>query len=579
MLGKKKQSDSPTAPAEEARPRGKRRSVSKKGGKGKSFVILIGDDGAILVYMEGNKVVRRLFAPSAQPASTEAMVTLLRQHPTVPLSLLVDSIDQQYVRQSFPPVSSLSLKGLVKRRLERDFPPEDLTSSLPLGRDKDGRKEWNFLLISLAKTAGLTEWLDLVSEMPNELTGVYLMPVEATVYLQMLNASAGNKSPNPWQLLVTHNKVSGFRQVVVHQGKLAFTRVSQAIDEAQPAVIAGNVEQEIINTIEYLRRLGFQDANGLDITVVASSDVIEVLDLKRFNLGFTQALSPLDVADALGLEQAALSADRFGDVVMASSFLRARKHILRLSTAYIDSLAKLYFARRAAKVATVLIVLGLLGLSGMNLMAMAELQQQISESESKRMSLQGELNKLKKEVSELNSDLTFKSTIVSAHDIFLKDAPVPMDFVRTLAGLITPEQRVTSFSWARNNKVATPANAKQAARAAQGKNAPAATAKGLLEVKVELEFLGRFADLDELSKAEQAFLNRLADKMPLYTVDHDPFPWLKGGENSMEISFDQKQAAIRAGDNKLTVTFNGPKEEKPAAAAKKPKAPAKGKTQ
>src|SRR5262249_31577736 len=133
----------------EAAPPGK---PPKGGGKRQRFVLAIGDEGAILVYMQGRKVERRLFAPSPQPDHTASMVELMRSNPRVPLLILADVIDQQYVKHSFPPVSSFSVAGLVKRRMERDFQAEDLKGSLQLGREKTGRREWNYLLIALANT-------------------------------------------------------------------------------------------------------------------------------------------------------------------------------------------------------------------------------------------------------------------------------------------------------------------------------------------------------------------------------------------------------------------------------------------
>ena len=120
--------------------------------KGSRFVLIVGDEGVILVFMNGSKVVRRLFAPSAQPSHTEAIRDIMYGNPGVPIYMLIDVLDQQYIPHTFPPVSSLSVGGLVKRRIDRDFQPDDLKGALPLGRDKAGRKEWKFLLVSLART-------------------------------------------------------------------------------------------------------------------------------------------------------------------------------------------------------------------------------------------------------------------------------------------------------------------------------------------------------------------------------------------------------------------------------------------
>lgn len=508
------------------------KSEKKSTRGGARFVLLVGDEGGILVYLQGKKVVRRLFAPSPQPTHTEAMVKLMVEHPQAPVSILIDVLDQQYVRQTFPPVSSLSVAGLVKRRLDRDFQAEDLKGSIALGRDKTGRKEWNYLLVSLAKTPLVTEWLDLVAELPNQLKGIYLVPVEGTDYINRLHKTVGDHTDRAWKLFVSHNKVSGFRQVVTHNGKIVFTRVTQAIDDAIAAVIAGNIEQEIINTLEYLRRLGFQENSELELFVVTASEVAESLDLKRFSLGSFQVLTPLDVADALGLEQAALSADRFGDVVMAAAFATSRKHTMKLMTVYGEKLAKVYTAITGIKVVAALGVLVFLGLTISDVATIFRLNGEISKIEARQRSLEPQRATLEKSVSGLNKDLAFKSAVVSAYDALIKNAATPFEFAKNIQPYLDAEHRIIAFDW----------NATSTEKSARGAGAPAGNnASPALEIKFTIQFDGNYPDAEVLSKEATAYLERMKGGLPQYDVAVGTFPWLRESNSGIEISFDQQQ--------------------------------------
>ena len=532
----------------------------KKGGKEKAFVLLIGDEGAILVFMEGPKVVRRLFAMSPKPSHTEAILKLLQTNPKVPITILVDNIDQQYVRQSFPPVSSLSVKNLVQRRIDRDFQAEDLNGYLPVGRDKIGRKEWHFLLISLAKTEILSEWIDLIIELPTPFKGIYLAPVEATEYIPNLFNAVGTNSTSEWQLLLTHNKISGYRQVVLHNGKIVFTRVAQATDDAIPAVIAGNIEQEIISTLEYLKRLEFDEDAGLDMITITSSEVCESLDLKRFNLGETKKLSPLDVANALNLEQAALSADRFGDVVMACAFIRAKKHVLKFTTVYAKALDKLYSAKKGVKIAGSLMIVALVGLSVQNVLTVVENKSLTNTSIEKRQALGAELSSLQKKVEGLDKNLAFKSAVVAMYDTYIKKETQPLAFAAALMPHLTPEERLVSLEWTLNS----------AAKSTNGAAVTTSDKNALVTIKAEFELKGNYPDMDAVAKASTAFVQDMIRAMPEYTVTNDPFSWEKEKSKGLEISFDpQREGTARTGNERVIIYFNGPKkvEPKPADAA------------
>jgi hypothetical protein len=561
----------PAAPRVKVAPRRVKGADSK--GKGKQrFTLIIGDEGAILVYMQGATVVRRLFAISPQPDHTAAIMELMISMPHVPLYVLADVIDQQYVRHTFPPVSALSVNNLVKRRISRDFQAEDITGSLRLGREKTGRKEWQYLLIALANTALIQQWLELLVELPNELKGIYLSPVESQNYIAQLHQAMTKEKPLPWQLLVSHQKVSGFRQVVLQNGKLVFTRVTQAIDDAVPAVIAGNIEQEITNTLEYLRRLGFLENNTMEITVVTGQEVQEVLDVKRFKAGQSWVLTPLQVADALRLEQAALSADRFGDVVMAAAFARSRRHVLRLFTAYAQKLSQLYMARLGAKVVGGGIALLILASIASNLSDWWTARGEISAIEEKGRPLQSQLATVRKAIGGLNADVAFKSAIMLTHDAYLKNAPKLDGFVKDLAPHLVPQARVRTITWGDiTNTTGGNRGGNMGSMGAPpggpsmgmggGMGAPGApNAVQAVTTKVEFEFAGRYTDTEQLGKFVTEFLNGLKTKMPNYTITNDPFPWQNQTQSNVEINFDQQidQPPVRAGDNRVVVTFTGP---------------------
>lgn len=533
--------------------------VSGKAAKGGHFVLIIGDDGAILVFMQGSTVVRRLFAPSPRPDHTASMVELMQSNPGVPISVLADVIDQQYVRHSFPPVSSFSVNNLVKRRMERDFQAEDLTGMLRLGRDKAGRREWNYLLIALANTPLIQQWMELIVELPNELKGIYLTPLEAQNYIPALKKAASMNTALPWQLLITHNKVSGFRQVVLREGKLVFTRVTQAIDDGVAAVIAGNIEQEIISTLEYLRRLGFQDNESLELIVIAAQEVKESLDLNRFRVGAAQMLTPLDVADMLDLQQAALSADRFGDVVMASWFATAKKRALKFNTAYGTKLAQFYSATRGLKIVGALLVAGLVCASLLNIKDTILISSDASDIEQQRVPQRAEMTKLQKSLDSLDEDVAFKSAVVTVNDAFLKNAPSPLDFISKLALHLNSTFRVKAVTWA--------ATAPAATTPGQGGMGGVANpnAASPLDVKVVVDIYGQFQDVEALSNATDTFIDGLRSLMGDYTITAEPYSWIKGSNNSMEISFDQKasETADTKGDRSITLTFK-PKDKKPA---------------
>jgi hypothetical protein len=51
--------------------------------------------------------------------------------------------------------------------------------------------------------------------------------------------------------------------VILKDGRIIFTRLTQPVGELMTDVIAGNIEQEMASTVEYMKRLSFSPSQGL----------------------------------------------------------------------------------------------------------------------------------------------------------------------------------------------------------------------------------------------------------------------------------------------------------------------------
>jgi hypothetical protein len=570
----RKQTDAPPAPKRAKKPaRVRVKKVTKP--RKKQFMLFIGDDGAILVYMESKTVVRRLFAPTASAEHTRAMAELMAAHPDAPLSLVVDVMDQQYVRQTFPPVSALSVQGLVNRKLDRDFPPEDLRGSIRLGREESARKDWVFLLISLVNTANLQQWIELVVEKPNRLLGVFLLPVECQQILPLLSSVMPERPAvkASWQMIISNHKVSGFRIVVLREGKLAFTRVSQAIGEAVADVIAGNVEQEIQNTVEYIRRLGYNEGSGLEVFAILAAEVRDAVDAKRINAAAVNMLSPLDVAEALGLHQAALAADRFGDVVMASAYALLGAPSLRLYPAYAKKLDQVFKARVGAKVAAVaiagliLVMTGNVVVEAFNTRAQSRQARESIEKNAPSLAL------LKTQVEKLGSDANYENDVAAFYDKMKPVELAPFSVVGDITEIKRPDVTLDEWEWVMPT-VAAPDASQPQGGAASAAGAPPANMQMTIKVKALLN--GSFPDNETIIAAVDGYKNFLNEVVTRYTVSVNNPGIGKGSDDKISLAFSGDNSAAsaqgRSGNTKSTtlqITMVGPKPEtkKPEPAA------------
>ena len=339
------------------------------------YSLIIGDEGAILIYTEGKEVKGRNFIASASMENLKEFAIILARRPKVPLTLIVDSMDQSFIQQSLPPISSLGVKKLIQRRLERDLGKDTIKGFVLLEREDSGRRDWNFLMVSLEKSPQFSVWLDFIDKIENRLEGIYLLSVEAENIIRELDAAMGipqkslKKSKkgevitpkSKWKFFISNNKVGGFRQVVLKDGRIIFTRLGQAVGDVTPEVIAGNIEQEMSSTIEYMKRLSFNPQQGLDIYVIASAEVNAALDLSKTQAKKTYKFTPFEVAEFLKIKGAAQATDQFGDVVLSVAITTSRKHRLMLSIPQSAKVNLLYNIIVYERIIAIVVIVGMLG--------------------------------------------------------------------------------------------------------------------------------------------------------------------------------------------------------------------------
>lgn len=545
------------------------------------FTLLIGDEGVILLYMKGNTVISRQFVADASPSNLEELrETIVKDH-LAPITMIIDSIDQSFVQQTLPPVSSLSVQKLIKRRLDRDFKPADIKGAIILGKEKDGRKDWNFLMISVEKSPQLVLWLDFVMAFPNRFRGIVLLSVEAAVFVRNLERSLGISAKvgtgSEWKILVSHNKVGGFRQIILRNGTLVFTRLALPVGDSKPEVIAGHIEQEMASTVEYLKRFGYNSRAGLDIYVLASEEVGKLVDVSRFEVKNFRAFSPHAIAQQLSIKGATQPTDQFGDVVLASVVGSIRKNILKLSTVESRLFDKYQLFRHGQRLMATFGVLALVIYGAYSGYAGLLARSAVADSEQKqRLGYQALLD-IKKTINESKIDVDMASSQMELFRQIKSEARSPLFFVSQLLSIVKPPILLKSIHWkiaapfpkekvladfANFNISSLPATKKGAAAPAPtahdsaDKSSEAGVIKEPVTVTLTVEFPPGMNSHAVFKKFTNDFLTKFHDAMPDFVLAYTTVPIEYLGSKDLQMSFDQQPTESSLGSKSVVVEIS-----------------------
>lgn len=431
---------------------------------GARYGLIIGDDGAILIYMIGKVVKSRNFIANATPDNLKEFEKVLEKDKTAPLYMIIDSMDQNFIQQSLPPISTLGVKKLIKRRLDRDLGADAIKGYVLLERDKDGRRDWNFLMVSLENSPNLNLWFDFAERIDNRLVGIYLLSVETENIIKNIDFAIGvpkkTKTSSPdsrWKFFVTHNKVGGFRQVVLRDERIIFTRLTQPVGDMTADVIAGNIEQEMRSTIEYIKRLSFNPQQGLDIYIIASAEINESLDLSAMPARKVQKFTPFEISSLLGITGAAQATDQFGDVVLTSCIASSKFHRLRLTVPKAEKVNNLYNLINYERTATGIMVLVMLGYGGVNGLELMQKYSEIENLGQKKSIQQRRLEQIDAEVKKSGIDVKKISDTIALYKQVTDESRSPLSLLARLRAAIIGSVVVREIVWDGGNVAVPPA--------------------------------------------------------------------------------------------------------------------------
>lgn len=309
--------------------------------KQQKFVLSFGQEGAVLVLLKKNKVVTRLFANSLAKEDRKKFDTLLGMNPEVPLYILCDSMEQVINEQEIPGVGMFTVGKVVERRMAKEFAETDIKGAIKRARKDTGKKNWVYTFAATPLSQEVDQLLDYVLSLPNPYAGFFMLSIEVENMVKHFNKRYFQKEakPAPWQFLVLHQKIGGFRQVVLHDGQVMFSRYIHEAHDETARVKAGNIEQEISNSLDYIRRLSF-GGDAMDIIIIVSDEIKESLtgdQIKGYN---TIIQTPMEVAELTKMRHSVTEKDRYGDILVILHFLS--KPLLRLQNATLKKLDALF---------------------------------------------------------------------------------------------------------------------------------------------------------------------------------------------------------------------------------------------
>ena len=167
---------------------------------------------------------------------------VIGKHASLPVLLVVDTVDEDYRSEIMPHVQGRARDELLARKLKQVFRNARFTGAWLQKRETTGRRDDRYLLAALTDTDWLMPWLSVLHREHVPLSGI-------TPLAQACQHMLGKLRIQEPHTLLACRLNSSLRLSYYHEGMLRFSRL---IGGDTPTQLPGNAADEIAKTQLYL---------------------------------------------------------------------------------------------------------------------------------------------------------------------------------------------------------------------------------------------------------------------------------------------------------------------------------------
>lgn len=435
---------------------------------------------------------------AANEPGLSAFRDFLRRQSGSVFYLLADVAEEGFQVDELPYVRGSDHKELIKRKLAQYYYGTPLSLALPLGRNKQGRRDEKLLFAGLTGIGQIEPWLQAMRETETRLAGIHSMPFVVAALVSKLPAGAID------QVLVISTSSAGLRQTFFENGQLRFSRLTaMATDQAEEVTTA--CAREAGKIYQYLagQRLVSRD-KPLPVVVLAHAG--QLADLSRYFPDTTerqvQAVDIGTLARQHGLAEP--PADARGDRFYLHLLMR-RTPRQQFAPAADRRFYRLWQYRHALNIASATVLGACLLVAGSQMLRLTEVSDSNRQARLDIEAGQRHYDELMRGLPPIEISRDDLRALTDRYRVLVRGSAGPEPLLRHLSHALdrTPRIELTRINWRLDDGIARdPKN-----EPPQGQGTPKGSSHAMLDIqaqlpaamapdhRAQLEAVNAFADL------------------------------------------------------------------------------------
>ncbi len=185
--------------------------------------------------------------------------------------ILLDVIEEEYVEDTLPHVSSKDRHAILQRRIKRDYPESgQWFNSRVMGRETDGRRDDKVIYSVQTNPSLLEPWLQIIRKQKVPIAGIWSLAILSEKLINLMDIKDENI------LLLSQQAPSRLRQSFFKSGILQSSR--SVVINRKDIPIADQMVEELNQTSNYLFNKKYIDVDEvIMVHVICSKNEVNTL--------------------------------------------------------------------------------------------------------------------------------------------------------------------------------------------------------------------------------------------------------------------------------------------------------------
>jgi len=338
---------------------------------GKKKVLMIGQEGVVLFGHNPKGGIEREASISWELPDFDAKLVeaLEKKNSKRSILLLYDGSDTSFRKETnIPRLNSFDRKKYIVRKLNQVFANYPIKSFIETtGKVEKGDKPpIEYLFVAVTDVEKIERVISCIFESGVIVSGLGLLPIESEKLIDTLDLKIfGKENKSKWVVYAGQHECGGLRQVIIKDGKMAFTRITPTSDAGiQGEGWANEFIEEFKATQTYLTRLNFRPGETLSVIVSCGENEKKFFESKGFAPGDRFAcITAEEGLKHIGFKKNTVGNINFSDSVYAA--WNSKKSSLKLPIS-LPSIDNIKWPRIVVSVLSIAVLLAIFGLAYFN---------------------------------------------------------------------------------------------------------------------------------------------------------------------------------------------------------------------